>query len=626
MSNEVEKYLIEKGFEYKQVADQFNIRESLCCWDPKWHHFYMSNEWLWDCKKCQKTGNFNQFRAFSLDPPVALSKPTGVEAIVPKEFKILEYEQVRKYQQRLLWLEPELMKYLQEERGLEEKTIKHFKLWADGNNISIPIFDDKETLINIRRRTNPKTSEEWMPRYYTEANCKSIMFNTECLTKKPQEVYITEGEFDAMHLWQRGITNVVSVTLWAGYFSEEWWEQFKNVKKVFLCYDTDDEGQKWALKAAEVIWKNKCRIVELPAIAGKKKTDVQEFFVDLKKTKEEFLALVKKAKVPSALDSEAIKHISDFNDELRKKLLEGDYAGIPTGYDLLDKIIWGYRKGRLIIVSGLTSAWKTTFSLNLWLNLARKKNPVMCVSMEMPPVDLCKKFLMMAKKITNLDLKDIKETDPMMKVVDEGLTEFILDEEKWLPIYLLNATWEVNLKVVLDVARVAKENFGCNILIIDHLHYFSGSSGNRAQEISSITRQIKAMAMELDITVILLAHLNRGGRQTQRKGLYIPSLSDLRDSGSIEQDADQVVFVCRDSESMNIGDLPKTIIKVAKNRDGGVWIVNFDFTLETGVFTEAPPGSDYYTELTYDKSKFGSEKKLKTSSVEEAVEITVPLF
>lgn len=125
-----------------------------------------------------------------------------------------------------------------------------------------------------------------------------------------------------MTLWQNGIKNVVSITLGAGYFSKEWVEQFSGIKKIFLAYDNDEAGREGAAKAAEMLGKDRCKIIELPNIAGEKKTDINEFFVKHKKSKEDFLSLVRKAVSPVAFDSESIKHISDFNDELRKRILE----------------------------------------------------------------------------------------------------------------------------------------------------------------------------------------------------------------------------------------------------------------------------------------------------------------
>lgn len=165
-----------------------------------------------------------------------------------------------------------------------------------------------------------------------------------------------------------------------------------------------------------------------------------------------------------------------------------------------------------------------------------------------------------------------------------------------MPLYIMNSSGQVTLQKVLDVCRVAKETYGMQVIFIDHLHYFGTSTNNRSADIANITRQIKAIAMELDVPIVLLAHLNRAGRSLQRRGMYIPTLSDLKDAGAIEQDADQVVFICRDSEATNDSDKRKSIWKVAKNRDGATGYASFDFDMEVGFFSEVA-GVDYITAM-----------------------------
>lgn len=584
--NIIESYLLEKGMEYKVINWQFNLKISPVSGEEKRNHFYINSEnGLWDDKKTGQSGNFNQLREFFGDSHVVL--PTQIKINDwPREYKTVPFEVVRQYQQRLRGLELELVKYLLEERCLEERTIKNFKLWSDNGEITIPIFDSQDNLINIRRRKNPKDISD-SPKYRSTSWCKSILFNEVCLTKRPAEVIITEWEFDAMVLWQRGLINVVSVTLGAGYFSEERVGQFKDVKRVYIAFDNDEVGINWAKQLAEKLWKDRCRLIEIPKPAGVKKLDISDYFNKHWWSKEDFVGLMKKAKMPLAVDSNAVKHISEFNDDLRARLLAWDYKWISTGYDWLDSIIGWYRKGRVIILSWLTSTWKTSMSLNLTLSLAYRNVSTVYISMEMPPIDICKKFLMLHKKLKGVELENINESSPLISTIDKGLQEFKGDDvTPWFPIYLYNSSWEVSLKAILDICRVAKETYWAEVIVIDHLHYFAQDSHNRSSEVSEIMRAIKNMAMELDVPIILLAHLNRWWRQQQRRWLYIPTLVDLRDSWSIEQDADQVLFVCRDSEATDTLEKRKSVIKVAKNRDGKTGHISFDFNLDMWFFSE----------------------------------------
>lgn len=243
----------------------------------------------------------------------------------------------------------------------------------------------------------------------------------------------------------------------------------------------------------------------------------------------------------------------------------------------------------------------------------------MFISMEMPPLDICRKFLMLHKRIEGEKLDWVLETSPIMSTVDEGLKEFKGDENTpWLPIYLFNGTGEISLKVILDVCRTAKEIYWVELVVIDHLHYFANSTGNRAAEVANSIRKIKSMAMELDLPILLLAHLNRAWRALQRKGMYIPSLADLKDAGAIEQDADQVLFVCRDSESHLESDRRKTILKVAKNRDGKTWHISMDFNMDVGVFSEMP-WEDYLAAMMQNNTKSSSQASVWVVEMDPAI-------
>ena len=628
MPNVIEQYLLEKGCAYKEVNGQYNVKPAPCCGNPKSHHFYMNAQnGMWDCKVCGSKGNFDAFRKFYGDDPIVL--PEIDVKVEPKEYKVLPFELTRSYGQQL-WgtaVGGELLTYLKVERGLEEKTLQHFKIGSDQGQITIPIFDKNDTLTNIRRRRNPKETGDG-PRYFSEKGCRSVMFNSSVLKKRPKEAYLTEGEFDAMQLWQRGIQNVVSVTLGAGYFSKEWADEFKDVARVYICFDNDEAGREGAKKAAKMIGADKCRIIDLPKPAGEKKHDLSDYFVKGKNTKDDFLDLANKSRMATAIDEDSIKHISDFNDELRRRILEGDYRGIPTGYPKLDAVIGGYRKGRVLILSGLPSVGKTTMAQNMVLNMSYRNLTTMYISMEMPPIDICKNFLRMHKRIEGEKLDAIdKETDPLMPTVDAGLAEFKgIAGKPGLPIYLYAEQGELSLQKLLDTARVAKESYGAQLLVIDHLHYFAHSTGNRASEVANIVRKIKNIAMDLDLPVLLLCHLNRSGRAQQKRGVYMPTLSDLKDSGAIEQDADQVLFVCRDSETHIEADTKKALVKVAKNRDGKApGYVSFDFDKGIGFFSEAS-GMGYLEEML--KGAEGG-KKMKDSSktaIGEEVEIPEPLF
>lgn len=554
---------------------------------------------------CLVRGNFNQLRQAFGDDKIdyqGLIVDQDSPKYSDKEYKVLHYQTANVYASRLL-ARPDLVKYITENRGIAEGVFKKFRVGFGVNEmISIPIYENG-ALVNIRYRRDPKNDIQNIgAKYAVEAGCKSAIFNGDILNPSLDSVIITEGEFDAMVLISNGFENTVSVTLGAGGFPQAWLSKFQGIKKIYLCYDNDESGLKGMDMAAKELGKDRCFIIKLPKVDFRKKTDVTQYFVEDLATEQDFKSLLDKAEPVELKAGELIKHISEFNDPLRKKLLEGDYFGQRTGFNSLDDIMGGLRKGRLIVLSGLTNSGKTSFSLNIGLNLADNKLPIYFFSLEMPPIDIAKKVLMLKAKLTNTHLKDLDDNSPLLPSIDSTLATF-----KDLPVYLYAGHGEVTYKTLEDSSKKAVKDFGVQCIIIDHLHYFVKNHLNVTQETAKLVRDIKQLAMSLDIPVILLCHLNRGGRTKQRKGIYIPSLADLRDSGSIEQDADQVLFVCRDSESELEEDRQKTILKLAKNRDGGAGRgVSMIFDESIGAFVEQV-GEDYLQEIEDTEKQMSQE-------------------
>lgn len=620
------EYLAEKGLKFKEAGNnQFLIEVCPACGDDKFHHVYMNQEnGLWDCKKCAAKGHLNQFRNYYGDTPLDLSDftvdPAAVGNIVPgaatikpeKTYRSMKPEEAMDAMARL-WMDPEnrVLKYLVEERHLKPETIKEFKIGlTQQNEITIPVFENG-LLVNIRTRRDPatdKTVGDKMPKYRSQKGCKSALFNGDILQEGANQVFITEGEFDALQLVQRGMRNVVSVTGGAGYFPDEWVQKFDTVRQIFICFDTDEEGVNGARKVAEKLGKDRCKIVILPSKPGRKKTDLTEFFTTDGKTKADFIEVVKGASRADSVGEETIKHISEFNDELRDMLIKGQHLGLPSGYAQLDQHMGGLRKGRLIVLSGLTNTGKSSFAVNMCLNLAEQKVPSFFLSLEMPPIDIAKKVLMLKGKLTGTELKKVPDPSATLTRVDQALMAFKgFSTDDRLPIFLYAGSGVVKFEILDQTAREAKDKYGVQVIFVDHLHYFAHNYNNLAAETSQAVRRIKQLAMELDITIVLLAHLNRGGRSKQRKGMYIPSLADLKETSTIEQDADQVIFVCRDSESDDRVEREKAIIKIAKNRDGAAGrSVSMTFSEEINTFVEIV-GEDYEAEVKKEAAEMNAE-------------------
>lgn len=592
---EIEKYLQGKNLIYKASNNnQFILKQCPFCKDEKGHFYINQDSGLWLCFKCDSRGNYNDFRELFKDSPVKLKYDVLASNGVEKLYRELDANLPNLYAGKLFGLYPDDLKYLTETRKLHKETLENFKIGSTGQKISIPIFKNKK-LVGIRYRRSPK--ETTGAKYTQEAYCRSELFNGDVIEDlKPKEIFITEGEIDAMTLWQQGYRNVVSTTLGAGFFPDDWIDRMKMIEFFYICYDNDEAGQQGAKKLAKKIGEDRSIIITLPLKQGRNKTDISEYFTEDGFTKKDFDKLLLEAKT---LVQKDILHISELVDKLRELLLNGKTFGAMTGFDQMDLLVGGLRKGRLIILSGLTSAGKSSFSNCIGLNFAKRKETVLFFSLEMPPIDLAKKMLMLEACLTNEMIKNIKNPSAELEVVDITLATF--KGKDALPIYIYAGTGEISPEVLKNSIKICVEKHSCRLVIIDHLHYFAHSTNNTTQETAQIIRKIKRIAVELNIPILLLAHLNRGGRTTQRRGLYIPTLTDLRDTSAAEQDADVVLFVCRDSESEDKDERSKVVLKVAKNRDGMAGrSISMGFDEDIGHFSE---------KLLVDYAKDAQEKK-----------------
>ncbi len=243
---------------------------------------------------------------------------------------------------------------------------------------------------------------------------------------------------------------------------------------------------------------------------------------------------------------------------------EGNLTGVPTGFTELDKMTSGFQKSDLIIVAARPSVGKTAFALNIAQNVAvRAGIPVAIFSLEMSKDQLVQRMLCAEAYIDGHKLRNgalDAEDWPKLSMGVSTLAN--------APIYIDDAPGIIVTEMRSKLRRLKIEH-GLGLVIIDYLQLIHGrrtSGDNRQQEISEISRNLKQLARELEVPVVALAQLSRSVEQRQDKR---PMLSDIRESGSIEQDADIVAFLYRDdyydpeSEKKNIIE-----IIIGKQRNG----------------------------------------------------------
>ena len=297
-------------------------------------------------------------------------------------------------------------------------------------------------------------------------------------------------------------------------------------------------------------------------------------------------------------DKHLRKNFKSLNDVLIRTMSEieenrnktDDITGVPSGFASLDRLTAGWQKTDLIILAARPSVGKTAFALNLAMNAAMnagKQYPVAVFSLEMGAGQIVKRMLsavtdVSMEAITRGKMAEHEFVQLSQRMGKLAQAKIFIDDQAALNIFELRAK-----------ARRLKQKHDIQLILIDYLQLMQASvdkSGNREQEISKISRDLKALAKELEVPIIALSQLNRSVET--RKESKIPQLSDLRESGAIEQDADLVMFLYRPeyhgitNDAMGETVEGETQIHIAKHRNGSTGMEKVRFIKEYQRFVD----------------------------------------
>lgn len=258
-------------------------------------------------------------------------------------------------------------------------------------------------------------------------------------------------------------------------------------------------------------------------------------------------------------------------DEIQKR--GSGLRGVPTGWKDLDDVLAGFQDSNLIIVAARPGIGKTAFMLNIAQHVAVKENlPIGMFSLEMSQEELGDRLLVMQAGIDAWRLKTGKLQDEDLDKLQDAMG--VLAEA---PIYI-DDTPGISLMEMRTKARRLQMEHGLRLLLVDYLQLVNPgrSMESRVQEVSMVSQAMKNLARELRIPVIVASQLNR---QVEARGTKKPQLADLRESGSIEQDADVVMFLYRPEEAKDLapGDKIPTTLSIDKHRNGALREVPFMF-------------------------------------------------
>jgi replicative DNA helicase len=297
------------------------------------------------------------------------------------------------------------------------------------------------------------------------------------------------------------------------------------------------------------------------------------------------------------IDSVLVKTIQRIED-LRHK--NEDVSGVPTGFATIDRITYGWQMTDLIILAARPSVGKTAFALNLARNAAlnaAKPTPVAFFSLEMSAGQLVQRILSAESEIWLEKISRGKlEEHEMKQLYARGIQKLAQ-----APIFI-DDTPALNIFELRAKCRRLKNINNVGLIIIDYLQLMSGTgdnrNGNREQEISTISRSLKSLAKELQVPIIALSQLSREVEK-RKDGNKMPQLSDLRESGAIEQDADMVMFLYRpeyyDVTQNEMGESNKgeTHVRIAKHRNGSLETIKLRALLHIQKFIEDDGGDGF---------------------------------
>ena len=259
-----------------------------------------------------------------------------------------------------------------------------------------------------------------------------------------------------------------------------------------------------------------------------------------------------------------------FIDELEARFQnDGELSGLSTGFTDLDKITTGLHDGELIIIAGRPSSGKTSISSNIARYIALGGKSTLFFSLEMPAKQIITREVAAIGGIElnrirsgNMEETDFSRVASAMSQLNNQ--HFLIDDRSGLTVNQIRST-----------SRRTKKQHGLDLIVVDYLQLMDGKGDNRTQQIEMISRGLKGLAKELNVPVIALSQLNRSLEQRTNKR---PMMSDLRDSGAIEQDADLILFVYRDEVyNEDSPDKGTAEIIIAKQRNGEIGKVRLVF-------------------------------------------------
>jgi len=558
VNQDLERYLLEKGWAYKSVEGgrQIRIDEPCPFCGKKKHLMFSATTTMWDCKRCGETGNLLTMKRRLGDLKLevktsanlfyrgAPDRPSPLAGDRPPEGTDL------KCHARLLeGASPEAMEYVLS-RGFTLDTIKKFKLGVSGTSnrllLSIPSYYHGE-LVCMKFRSIPPDKKSFI----RWKDCPSVLFNGDCLLglsqlpPRERRVVICESETDCMAVAQLGFPFVVASTTGAGKtdWPEHWLEPLEPATEILLAYDSDTAGGEGAAKAAAVLGKYRCKRVALPlhdcakmVEAGFGKAEFEEAFA-----------------AAQPYDDSSVHDSAYFVEALMQSLSSSQPRGRSTGWVTLDSIVGGIRDGELNIITGDTGSGKSTWSTALARSQAMQNAPVLIAPFEQPCYEILGKLAAMEAGRSLFSMTGSER----LAAIELALRH---------PIYWLERSGPTPFGDIKDAIYMSVHRFGVRFVLLDHLHFFMDcKEQDERRFIDQIVRALKVITTDLHIHIALVVHPAKLGRD-KRGNTRRTVLDDLKGSSGIKQMVDVAFRVFRDRQDEVGSKSDVTEISVLKCR------------------------------------------------------------
>ena len=543
MQREIESYLKQKGWRYRVESGEVRLDRCPFCDGTSRRPFTINPETgNAICHKCDWRGGLTLLKRSQGDAVTKMSDSFSAgkpELVKPPRGLADKYA-------RFLQENKQYMEMFCEWRNLKESTVRKFRIGycSEKKAFSYPFYRSGD-LIAIKYKRLGVDGEKQISRWKSDrknTKTESSLFGAEFLSGN-ERVVVTEGEDDCMVLSEAGMSNVVSLPNGCSHISGKFLDTLEPFRNIVICMDNDDSGMRGAENLRELLGEDRSRIIEYPT--GVQVSEGRYWNSGEAKDATDFSRanslnqLVEAIDRVSAADNDRVVHIRDFIEELREDFINGDRSrGRTTGFPSLDNLIGGRRPGELTVISGNTGSGKSTFTLNLALNIASSGEGVLLGSFEQTVIAVLRKI---SQSISGkwFHLRE-DETGSSMQIDDLDDVCRVLEE---LPLYAINVFGRMSTEEFVDCAAYAKRRLRVPTVILDHIHFMLRHSRSDTEriEIDHTMLALKQCTIENELYSYIVAHPKKKNDENS-----IIGVEDFRGSSFISQVADNILVVWRD--------------------------------------------------------------------------------